>query len=86
MEHNSWQLQEAKARFSELVKQALTQGAQIVTRHGKNVVVVMPYHDYEELTRPRESLSQFLRESPLGGSQLLIERDRSLPREVEIEP
>jgi antitoxin Phd len=85
VEQNSWQLQEAKARFSELVKRALEQGAQIVTRHGKNVVVVMPYKDYEELTRPLDSLSHFLRESPLGNSQLLIERDRNLPREGEIE-
>jgi len=84
--NNIWQLQDAKSKFSELVEQALAQGAQIVTRRGKKAVVILPYEEYERLTQPKENLSQFLLNSPLAGSELVIERDKSLPRKVDIEP
>ena len=82
---NIWQLQDAKSRFSELVERAISQGTQIVTRRGKKAVVVMPYEEYERLTQPKENLAQFLLASPLAGSELVIERDKSLPRAIEIE-
>ena len=84
--NNIWQLQDAKSKFSELVNQAQAQGAQIVTRRGKKAVVVIPYEEYEHLTRQNDRLSQFLLASPLAGSELKIERDKSLPRNIEIEP
>ncbi|MGD0610981.1 MAG: type II toxin-antitoxin system Phd/YefM family antitoxin [Anaerolineales bacterium] len=83
---NTWQLQEAKSKFSKVVDRALTQGAQIVTRRGKKAVVVMPFEEYERLTQRTGSLAQFLMASPLFGSELAIERDKSLPRIFEIEP
>ncbi|GIV81129.1 MAG: antitoxin [Anaerolineae bacterium] len=82
---NVWQLQEAKSRFSELVNRTLERGVQIVTRRGKKVVVVLPYEEYERLTKPQDNLVHFLLNSPLAGSELIIERDRSLPREIEVE-
>ncbi|MBI3976947.1 MAG: type II toxin-antitoxin system Phd/YefM family antitoxin [Chloroflexi bacterium] len=81
-----WQLQDAKNRFSELVDRALKDGAQIVTRRGEKVVVVLSYDDYERMTRPKDNLAQFLLSSPLAGSELVIERDRTLPRDVGVEP
>lgn len=83
---DSWQLQDAKNRFSELVDRTLKKGPQVVTRHGRKVVVVLPYEEYERMVRPRESLAEFLLSSPLAGSELEIDRDRSLPRDVGIEP
>lgn len=83
---NIWQLQDAKSKFSEVVDQALTRGAQIVTRRGKKTVVVLPYEEYERLTRRSGSLSQFLLDSPFAGSELEIERDQSLPRKIDFEP
>src|SRR5919197_509782 len=47
---STWKLQDAKARFSELVERTLAQGPQIVTRHGENVVVVVPYRQFVEAT------------------------------------
>lgn len=82
---NVWQLQEAKSRFSELVDRTLKEGAQIVTRHGAKTVVIMPYEEYDRITRPKESLSEFLLHSPLAGADLKVERDRSLPRAVDLE-
>jgi antitoxin Phd len=82
---NLWQLQEAKARFSELVERTLRSGAQIVTRRGKKVVVMLSYDEYRRLTAPQGNLAQFLLESPLAGSELAVERDRSLPRKVDLQ-
>lgn len=82
---NIWQLQDAKSRFSEVVNLALTQGVQIVTRRGKKEIVILSIQEYEKLTRKEESLSHFLRTSPLAGNDLTITREGDLPREIGIE-
>jgi prevent-host-death family protein len=86
MGNNTWQLQEAKSKFSEVVERALSQGAQIVTRRGRKTVVVLPFEEYTRLTKQTGSLTQFLLSSPLSKSELHIERDRRPPRNIEIEP
>ena len=83
--NNIWQLQDAKSKFSEVVERALAQGVQIVTRRGRKTVVVMPFEEYERLSKPAQRLSQFLLESPLFGAKLNIERSKDLPRKTEIE-
>ena len=81
-----WQLRDAKSKFSELVNRAMAQGTQIVTRRGKNAVVVMPFDEYKRLTEKKEGFSDFLLASPFAGSEIQIDRDKSLPRRFEIEP
>ena len=84
--NNVWQLQDAKSKFSEMVERALADGAQIITRRGRKTVVILPFEEYERLTQRTDSLAQFLLASPLVGSDLKIERDKSAPRSLEIEP
>jgi antitoxin Phd len=84
MGDNIWQLQEAKNRFSEVVNKALAVGPQKVTRHGKEVVVILSADEYERLQRKQESIVEFFRRSPLVGMDLDLERDRSLPRNIEL--
>lgn len=84
--NNNWQLQDAKSRFSEMIERALANGVQIVTRRGQKTVVVLPFDEYQRLTKRTDSLSQFLLASPLPGSDLTIARDKSTPRRLEIEP
>jgi prevent-host-death family protein len=55
-----WQLQEAKNRFSEVVKRAREEGPQTVTVHGQRAAVVVSASDYDALTRPEMSLADFL--------------------------
>ena len=86
MVDNIWQLQEAKSKFSELVDRALSQGAQIVTRRGRKAVVVLPFEEYERMTHRKGRLTQFLMDSPLQGTDLFIDRNKDLPRNIEIEP
>ena len=78
----AWQVQEAKARFSELIRDAATHGPQVVTVRGRAAAVVLSENDYERLKGPKPSLREFLRASPLAG--LKIERDRSSTRDVKL--
>jgi len=82
---SEWKLQDAKSRFSELFDRAITEGAQVVSRRGKQKVVVVSKEEYDRLTQPEGSLSEFLLNSPLAGTELNLERVRDLPRSVEIE-
>ncbi len=79
---SSWQIQEAKARMSELIKQAQVQ-PQDITSHGKSVAVVMSRAAFDRLSRAEGSLVDFMRSSPLyGAEEVSLERDESLTREV----
>jgi len=81
----SWQLQEAKNKFSELIDRAESEGPQVITRRGVEVAVVMPMAGYRELTGPKKPLGDFLLTSPLRDSGLVIERDaRTDLREFEL--
>lgn len=76
-----WQLQEAKARLSEVIQKALNEGPQDISLRGRPAAVVLSHVDYERLTRPRPRFTTFLRESPLKGVELELERDTSPTRE-----
>jgi len=79
-----WQLQVAKAKFSELVKLA-RKTPQIITVRGVEEVVVISKKAYDKLSNKPDNLFEFFQESPLKGVELDIERDKSLPREGEFE-
>lgn len=81
---NNWQLQEAKNQFSTVVEKALTDGYQVVTRHGQPAVVVMSVEDFRKLKPRAQSLSRFLADSPLRGLGDLPKRQRDLPRQVPL--
>jgi prevent-host-death family protein len=78
-----WQLQEAKQRFSELVRQARAHGPQMVTRHGEEVAVVVSIEEYRRLTDERPSFKEFLLAAP-DLEALAIDRPREQARVVEL--
>lgn len=79
---HTWQMQEAKARMSELVKRAQSQ-PQGITVHGKSVAVVISRQTFDRLSQTQDSLVDFMRRSPLcGADDIVLERDQSLTREV----
>jgi antitoxin Phd len=51
---SNWPVQEAKARFSELIDQSLANGPQVVTRHGRATAVVIPYAQWRALEARRQ--------------------------------
>jgi antitoxin Phd len=82
-----WQLQTAKAQFSELFRRARSEGPQYVTRQGKEAVVIVPAEEYERLTeraRQPRSLAQFFAESPLAKTPLNLDRRPDYGRKVEL--
>jgi antitoxin Phd len=76
----TWQLQEAKNKFSEVVEEAVRDGPQVVTKRGVETVVILSYSEYVGLTAPQQKLSAFFRESPLADVELDLRRDTSAPR------
>lgn len=84
MENNTWQLQDAKSKFSQLVDKAMRNTPQIVTKHGNNAVVVMSFEDYKKITKPENDLVSFLRNSPLAEANIEITRNNDQPRDIEL--
>jgi antitoxin Phd len=83
----SWQIQSAKARFSEVFRRARTEGPQRITRQGKEGVVMLAEEQYERLvgkSHQPKNLVQFFRQSPFVGVELDLERDRGSGREIEL--
>ena len=81
----TWQIQEAKAHLSELVRQTEETGPQAITWHGREVAVLISKAEYERLTGAGQSLVDFIRRSPLfGASDVELVRDRSLTRDVSL--
>jgi prevent-host-death family protein len=60
----NWQLQEAKQKFSELVRTATAEGPQIVTRHGQEIVVVLSIAAYRRLAGKSPTLKDYILSSP----------------------
>ena len=82
MRKSRWQLQEAKNQLSLVVENALTDRPQIITRHGKNAVVVVAFNDWKQQLPQRRKLVDILRECPVPDFE--IPRDRDVPRLVEL--
>lgn len=80
----AWQVQDAKNRFSEMLERARKDGPQTVTRHGRKVAVVLSHEEFEKLSRPKDSLIDFFRNSPLAGVELDITRSRDIGRTIKL--
>lgn len=79
-----WQLQTAKAQFSDVVKRAQHEGPQEITVHGKPVAMVISHELFEQLSNNDESLLAFMQRSPfLGLDEIEFERAPGLTREIE---
>jgi prevent-host-death family protein len=84
---HAWQVQTAKARFSEVFRLARYEGPQRITRQGKEGVVMISDEQYDRLlikSRQPKSIVQFFRESPLVGVNLDLERDRDPGRDIKL--
>jgi antitoxin Phd len=55
----SWQIQEAKQKFSELVRRTLEEGPQVVTKHGEEIVVVVPVEEFRRMSKDGEKKMDF---------------------------
>lgn len=79
----TWQMQDAKARMSELVKSAQNQ-PQDITVHGKSVAVVVSRGTFDRMSQAQDSLVDFMQRSPLlDADDVEFERDPSPTRETD---
>ena len=78
-----WQLQEAKQKFRELVRRTVEEGPQTVTRHGEEVVVVIPAKEYKKLTGGKLDFKEFLMNGP-DLSILDLDRPKEFPQDVDL--
>lgn len=79
-----WQVQEAKARFSEVIKKAQKEGPQQITVHGEPAAVVIGAEEYKRLKRARPSFVEFMRRSPLYGVDLELKREQTATRKTTL--
>jgi prevent-host-death family protein len=86
-----WQVQEAKQKFSELLRKVHSDGPQFVTRHGEEVAVVIDIEEFRRFHGPREDLDDpllhGLKSDELADEldQIIAERKLYLPREIDFD-
>ncbi len=80
---HTWQLQEAKSRFSEVVDLTLTEGPQLVTRRGAEAVVILAAEDYRRLVGDAPNLIDHLLNAPRGEA-LVITRSNESIRDLDL--
>lgn len=79
-----WKLQDAKAKFSQIVEDALKIGPQFVTRRGQKAVVVVSVDDYEKMTSQKPTLKEFLLACPKIDTDFEFERQKDFSRSIEL--
>ncbi len=79
-----WPVAQAKARLSEVIERAQSDGPQTITRHGRAAAVVGSAAEWERKTQRQGTLADFFAASPLPGSGLEIERPQDGPREIPL--
>lgn len=81
----TWPMQHAKARMSELVQLATQSGPQEITVHGRPVAVVLSKHAFDQMTGAQLSLVAFMQNSPLTDlPDEAFARNASLSRSIDL--
>lgn len=81
---DSWTVANAKARFSELIDKAKSDGPQMLTRNGKPAAVLVSVEEWERKTARKGTLSEFFRNSPFYDSGIELERLDHPPRKIDL--
>jgi prevent-host-death family protein len=84
MSTHSWTVAEAKAKFSELIERAKSEGPQKITKHGRTTAVIVAADQWERKAARKGNLAEFLAASPLRGSGIKIRPLRMRFRKVEL--
>ena len=84
MDTGTWTVAQAKARFSEVIENALAHGPQTITRNGRRTAVVVDAEEWERRTKRNGSLADFFKSSPLRGSRLKVRRSKDRLRPSDL--
>lgn len=81
--NTTWKLQDAKAKFSQVVEDALKIGPQFVTRRGQEAVVIVSVKEYKKITSKKPTLKEFLLNCPKMDDDFEFERQKDYSRSIE---
>ncbi len=84
MDTHRWTVTEAKARFSEIIERAKSEGPQTLTRQGRTVAVVVGAEEWRRKTKRVSNLAEFFAASPLRGSGLKVRRLKERSRNFDL--
>jgi prevent-host-death family protein len=84
MATQNWTVAEAKAKFSEIIERAVSEGPQTITKRGRTAAVVVAAEEWERKTRRAGNLAEFFASSPLRGSNLRVRRLKTPPRKINL--
>ena len=82
MNADTWTVAQAKAKFSEVIDKAQSEGPQTITRNGRKTVIVVSAEEWERRARRQGTLADFFASSPLRDSGLDIERSPDEARDI----
>jgi prevent-host-death family protein len=80
----NWTVAEAKAKFSEIIERAKSEGPQTVTKNGRPAAIVVGAEEWARKTTRVGNLAEFFAASPLRGSGLRIPRLKAQPRKISL--
>ena len=84
MSSQNWTVAEAKAKFSEIIERAMTEGPQTITRKGRTAAVVVGAEEWQRKTRRAGNLAEFFAGSPLRGAQLKMQPRKARARKINL--
>ena len=84
MSTHAWTVAEAKAKFSEVIEKATSDGPQTITRNGRTAVVVVAADEWERKTKRKGNLAEFFASSPLRNARLKFKRLPGGARKVDL--
>jgi len=79
-----WTVAEAKAKFSEVIERARSEGPQTITRKGRTAAVLVGAEEWERKTSRAGNLAEFFAVSPLRGSNLKLRRLKARPHKIRL--
>jgi prevent-host-death family protein len=82
--HKKWQIQEAKAKFSQLIKETTSSGYQTITKNGEPVAYIVSKEEFEIYLKPQKSLLEVLDQCPYPEIDLDITRRNEKIREPNL--
>lgn len=84
VEESLWSVAQAKARLSEVIERAVSDGPQTITRNGRRTAVIVLAAEWERKTSRKGSLAEFFAASPLPESDLALPRLADPPRDLDL--
>lgn len=81
---NIWQIQEAKAKFSQVIEEATHKGYQTITKKGEPIAVILSKKEFDKMVQPETSFLDFFKSAPYPDLELDIQRSKELPRKIDL--